>query len=307
MLYLAGPRILPALLILVIPLFLGPYWQKVMISVCVFSLLAVSWDLLAQAGMLSLGHALFFGMGAYITGVLNYYFKVPIIISIPIATILGGAISTLLLMPALRLRGIYFAMITLMMPIFMARIIEATAIFGGTEGLYGLSAISNKFLESYIIAIVLLIVFFSFRRMLDLDYGLVMRATSDNDRAVQSSGINIYWTKIQALFFAGAIGAFAGAYMTHIYMFVGIPVFNLDYSIMPIACAVLGGSGTLAGPLLGAFILVPLSEVLRAMGTLRVVFYGILMVVIIVLLPEGIFHYIKRKYFQFEHWVDIEK
>jgi branched-chain amino acid transport system permease protein len=122
-----------------------------------------------------------------------------------------------------------------------------------------------------------------------------------------NAGINIYWFKIQALFISSSIGAFAGALMTHIYMFVGMPVFALDYSILPIAAAVVGGPGTLAGATLGAFILVPLSEALRGVGGLRIVFYGLFLVIFVVALPEGIFHYIRRKYLQFERWVEVEK
>ena len=109
----------------------------------------------------------------------------------------------------------------------------------------------------------------------------------------------------QAVFIAGCIGAFTGAFMTHVYMFVGMPVFALDYSILPIAAAVVGGPGTLAGASLGAFILVPLSEVLREFGGLRIVFYGVFLVIFIVALPEGIFHFIQRKYQQFERWVEV--
>ena len=71
--------------------------------------------------------------------------------------------------------------------------------------------------------------------------------------------------------------------------------------------AVVGGTGTLAGSMLGAFILVPLSELLRGIGGLRIVIYGIFLVLFIVVLPEGIFHYIQRKYHQFERWVEVEK
>ena len=120
------------------------------------------------------------------------------------------------------------------------------------------------------------------------------------------AGINIYWFKAQALFISSAIGAFAGALMTHVYMFVGMPVFALDYSILPIASAVVGGPGSLAGATFGAFILVPLSEVLRGIGGLRIVFYGLFLVIFIVGLPEVIFHYIQRKYHQFERWVEVE-
>ena len=142
---------------------------------------------------------------------------------------------------------------------------------------------------------------------MDSDYGLVLRGINDNDRSVINAGINIYWFKAQSLFFAGAIGSFCGAFMTHVYMFVGMPVFALDYSILPIAASVVGGPGSLAGATLGAFILVPLSEALRGFGGLRIVLYGVFLVVFIVALPEGIFHYIQRKYHQFERWVEVEK
>jgi branched-chain amino acid transport system permease protein len=138
------------------------------------------------------------------------------------------------------------------------------------------------------------------------DYGLVLQGIRDDDRAVICSGIDIYWFKAQALFLAGSVGAFAGALMTHSYMFVGMPVFALDYSILPIAAAVVGGMGTLAGPALGAFILVPLSEALRALGPLRVVFYGIFLVFFTVAVPQGILPYLQQKYHQFERWVDVE-
>jgi branched-chain amino acid transport system permease protein len=122
-----------------------------------------------------------------------------------------------------------------------------------------------------------------------------------------NAGINVYWFKIQALFIASSVGAFAGAMMTHVYRFVGMPVFALDYSILPIAAAMVGGPGSFAGATLGAFILVPLSEALRALGGLRIVFYGVFLVIFVVGLPEGIFHFVSRKYHQFERWVEVEK
>jgi len=307
MLYLAVPRLLPVVGCLVLPLVLGVYWQKVLLSVAVFALLAISWDILAQTGMVSLGQALFFGVGAYCAGVLNHYWGVSPFITIPVAAIAGGLICTLFLLPVLRLRGIYFSMVTLIIPLMLVRIIEATKIFGGTEGLSGMTPLPSKWVELYLIMGVLLTVLFSFRRMLDSDYGLVLKGINDNDRSVINAGINIYWFKAQALFIAGSIGAFSGAFMTHVYMFVGMPVFALDYSILPIAAAVVGGPGTLAGATFGAFLLVPMSEALRGFGGLRIVLYGVFLVVFVVGLPEGIFHYIQRKYHQFERWVEVEK
>ncbi len=307
MFYLSAPRLIPIVGILVLPLVLSIYWQKVILSVAVFALLAISWDILAQSGMISLGQALFFGVGSYCAGVLNHYWGWSPFITIPVAAILGGILCTVFLLPVLRLRGIYFSMVTLIIPLMLVRVIEATRIFGGTEGLSGITPLPSQWIELYLILAALLAALFGFRRLMDSDYGLVLKGINDNDRSVINAGINIYWFKAQALFISAGIGAFAGAFLTHVYMFVGMPGFALDYSILPIAAAVVGGPGTLAGATLGAFILVPLSEVLRGIGGLRIVLYGLFLVIFIVALPEGLFHYIQRKYHQFERWVEVEK
>jgi branched-chain amino acid transport system permease protein len=257
-----------------LPLVLGVYWQKVLLSVGVFALLAISWDILAQSGMVSLGQALFFGVGAYCSGVMNQYWGLSPLISIPAASILGGLICTLMLLPVLRLRGIYFSMVTLIVPLVLVRIIEATRIFGGTEGLSGMTPLPSKWVELYLAMAVLLTALFGFRRMMDSDYGLVLKAINDNDRSVINAGINIYWFKTQALFIAGAIGLLRGVHdpCVHVRGHAGL---CLDYSILPIAAAVVGGPGTLAGATLGACILVPMSEALRGFGGLRIVLYGL--------------------------------
>ena len=306
MLYLSFPRLLPIVGLFVLSFTLSIYWQKVLLSISVIALLAISWDILAQSGMISLGQALFFGIGAYLSGIMNYYWGWPPFLTIPMATIFGGLICTVLLLPVLKLRGIYFSVVTLILPLMLVRIVEATRIFGGTEGISGLTPLPTRWVELYIIIIVLLAALFGFRRLMNSDFGLVLKAINDNDRSVMNAGINIYWFKAQALFMAGSVGAFSGAFMTHVYMFVGMPVFALDYSILSIAAAVVGGIGTFAGAMLGAFILIPLSEILRGLGGLRIVFYGLFLVIFIVALPEGIFHYIQRKYHQFERWVEVE-
>lgn len=141
---------------------------------------------------------------------------------------------------------------------------------------------------------------------MDTDYGVVLKAIKGNDQAVMSNGINVYWFKAQALFVGACAGAFTGAFMTHYYRFVGLPAFSLDYTILPIASTVVGGPGIFAGAMFGSFVLMPLAEFLRAIGTWRVVFYSFLMVIFIVAVPEGIFHYIQRKYHQVERWVATE-
>ncbi len=307
-LYLMLPRVLPVAALLILPLLkgvIGLYWEKVLMITCTIALLALSWDLMASVGLISLGQALFFGAGAYLTGFLNYTFKFPPILTIPLGTLGGAFFCTLVLLPVLRLRGVYFAIVTLTLPLLLARFIETTKILGGTEGMSALSPLPNIWVETYVPVLALLVCLFGFRRLINEDYGLVLQGIRDNDRAVMSGAINIYWFKAQAVFIAGVAGAFAGAFMTHYYRFVGMPAFAMDYSILPLTSAVLGGVGTFAGPTIGAFILMPLSELLRAVGTLRVVFYSAILIICVVGLPEGIFHYIRRKYHQLERMVEV--
>ena len=306
MLYLIFPRVVPIVGLAMGAYFLPLYWKKVMIQACIFAMLSISWDFLSSCGMLSLGQALFFGIGSYVAGSLNHFFKVPVYLTIPIATVVGGLFSTLLLLPVIRLRGIYFAMVTLILPLMLMRVIEATKILGGTEGITALSPFPNIWVEITSVMAVMWFVLFSLRRFISSDYGLIFVSIRDNDRATLASGINIYSFRAQALFIGSSVCAFCGAFLTHSYMFTGMPVFALDYSILPIAASAIGGIGTLAGSLVGALILVPLSEFLREFSTLRIVFYGLILVICVVALPEGIFHYGSRKYSQIERWVKVE-
>ena len=304
--YLLFPRLVPIVGAAVIAYLLPLYWQKVVITTCIFAMLAVSWDFLSSCGLLSLGQALFFGLGSYTAGVLNHYLHLPIYLTIPIATVVGGFLSTIILLPVIRLRGIYFAMVTLILPLMIMRVIEATRIFGGTEGITGLSPIPSNWAGLAFIIAAMWAALFALRRFFGSDYGLIFVSIRDNDRGVMASGINIYAFKAQALFIGASICAFCGAFMTHSYQFTGMPVFAMEFSILPIAAAAIGGIGTLAGPLLGAFVLVPLSEFLREFGTMRIVFYGLILVICVVALPEGIFHYLSRKYSEMERWVKID-
>jgi branched-chain amino acid transport system permease protein len=307
MLYVAAPRILPALLLLVTPLVTESlYVQRVITLTAIYALLALSWDFIElSTGLVSLGQALFFGIGAYLAGLLNLNLGLPPSLTLLLATVIGASISTALLAPCLPLRGIYFAMTTLVYPLLMARIIEATAVVGGTDGLVGVASFADIWVERYVILIFLLAATFALRRFMTTDFGLVLRSIRDNDQAVRASGINVTLYKLVALWIGSALGCFAGAYFTHLYMFVGLSAFSLDLSILPIACAVVGGIGTLVGPVLGAFILVPLAEMLRDLGTLRIVAYSLLLVALVLFKPEGIMSYLKRKYEQVERWVEL--
>ncbi len=306
MFYVFLPRILPILLLLIFPLVVGGgYWGKVLFYSCIFALLALSWDLLTSVGLISLGQALFFGVGSYVAGGLNYYLKWPILLTIPVATIGGAFICTFLLIPVLRLRGVYFSMVTLVLPLLFDHLIETLEILGGTHGLLSLTPFPNHWVAVYLAIFSVFLCLFGLRRLIHEDYGFVLRGIREDDRVVMAGGINIYWYKAQAIFIGGAIGCLAGALMTHYYQFVGRSAFALDNTILPLAGVVLGGSGNFAGSVLGTFILVPLSEALRALGGLRMALYSLILIGALAILPEGLFHFLERKYHQFERIVRI--
>ncbi len=306
-LYLLAPRLVLICGVLILPVAMpSMYWQRVVSIVCIYALLALSFDFLAHfVGLVSLGGAFFIGVGGYIAAIINTHFGLPPIVTIPAATILGAAICTILLLPCLPLRGVYFAIVTLMYPLALARIIEALDIFGGTDGIMGVASFANRWVEQYFMVIILLAFLFAMRRLVNEDLGLVFRAVKDNDQAVRASGMNVTLFKAIGVFIASAMGCLGGACLVHIYMWAGISQFALDFSILPIAATVIGGAGTLVGPILGCFILVPVSELLRAFGTLRIVFYSLILVGFIVFRSEGLMVYGQRKYHQFERWVRV--
>jgi branched-chain amino acid transport system permease protein len=305
--YLTVPRLVLIVGLLALPLVMpGMYWQRVVSIVCIYALLALSFDFLAHfVGLVSLGGAFFVGTGSYLTAILNTKLGLSPLVTIPAATLIGGALCTLMLLPCLPLRGVYFAIVTLMYPLFLARVIEALDILGGTDGIMGIDSFPSAWLEQYFVIIMLLLFLFAVRRLVNTDLGLVLRAVKDNDQAVRASGMDVTRYRALAVFVASAIGCLAGACLVHIYMWAGISTFALDFSVLPIAATVIGGSGTLVGPLLGCLILVPVSELLRDFGTLRIVFYSLILLAFIVFRSEGLMVYGQRKYHQIQRWTKL--
>lgn len=301
--YLLLPRALPVIGVLLLILLVPLYWKKVLVITFIMAIMAVSWDFMASCGLTSLGQALFFAVGAYTAGGFNHYLGLPVYVTLVLGTVLGGVMSTILIFPALRLRGMYFSMVTLIIPLMLMRVVEATKILGGTEGISALTPLPGLAFSVCLSTIAMWLVLFGLRRLVMSDYGMIFIALRDNDRAVEASGLNTLWLKVQAIFIGSSLCAFCGAFMTHYHMSVGMSAFALDLSIFPIASCVVGGIGTLAGPVLGALFLGPLSEALRSLGTFRIVIYSAILVLFIAAIPEGIFPYLKRKYEQTERWV----
>ena len=307
MLFLLLPRAALVIGLLLVPL-MAPslYWQKVICIVGVYALLAIGFDFLAYfVGLVCLGGALFVGVGAYVSGIINYNFGLSPVLTVPIGAITGALICTLVLLPTLPLRGVYFAIVTFMYPVVAERIIWATGAFGGTDGIPGLTMLTNTWVNQYVILAVVLGFTFGLRRLVNEDIGVVLRGVKDNDQAIRASGMSITYYKAVAVFVAALMGCFGGAYLAHLYGWVGISLFAMDFSVFPLVATIVGGPATLVGPLLGCIILVPVSEIFRAFGALRIVFYSLIMVLFILFWSEGLLNWARRKYEQFEHWVSV--
>jgi branched-chain amino acid transport system permease protein len=192
-----------------------------------------------------------------------------------------------------------------MIPLFAVYIIIALSVFGGTEGISALPILPNVWVEQYSILGAVLLALFGMRRLVSEDIGLILRGIKDNDQAVRASGINVTAYKARAVFIAALLGCFGGAYLSHLYGWLGLSLFAMDFSILPIAATVMGGMGTVVGPALGALVLTPMSEALRGFGQLRVVLYCVILIAFMVYKPEGFMNFFERKYHQFERWEDV--
>jgi branched-chain amino acid transport system permease protein len=307
MLFLLAPRAALIIVLLLAPLLVPSlYWQRVICIMGVYALLAVGFDFLAHfVGLVCLGGALFVGVGAYLAGCLNHYLGLPPVLTIPIGSIGGALICTIILLPTLPLRGVYFAIVTFAYPVFLERIIVAANILGGTDGIPGLSILSSTWLSQYSILAVVLLSVFGLRRLVNEDIGVVFRGVKDNDQAIRASGLSVTYYKAIAVFFAALLGCFGGAYLAHLYGWVGMSLLSMDFSVFPLVATVVGGPATIVGPLVGCMLLVPISEMLRAFGALRIVIYSLIMVFFILFWSEGLVNWARRKYEQFEHWVRV--
>lgn len=305
--FLMGPGIALVIILLILPLMLPPYWQRVLTVTGVYALLSIGFGFLANyVGLVNLGGALFVGVGGYISGILNSSLGLPPLIAIPIATLAGAFICTVVFLPCLPLRGVYFAIVSFVYPLIITMLISATGFLGGTDGIAGLDVLPNMWVSQYLIIFVVLAYTFGISRLVNYkDMGLVFRGVKDNEQAIRASALNITLYKAQAVFIGATMGCFGGAYLTHIYGWVGMSLFAMDFSILPLAATAVGGATTIYGPLAGALLLVPISESLRAFGTLRIVFYSVILVFCVVFWTEGTVNFLRRKYEQFERWVRV--
>ena len=259
-------------LLFLIPTFTQqPYIQRMLIFTNMFVIFAVSWDFVSgYTGQLNFGHALFFGVAAYATAMLNRGAPLgphwPIWATIPIGALAAVVAGVAMCLPALRLRGPYLALVTLAFPLILLGVIFANTQFtGGELGISGIDRISDSRITDYYISVVVMLVsVFIMWKLTDAQSGLVrtgiiLHAIREDEIAARASGINTIRYKLFAFAVGGFFAGIAGAMYAHFLRIAGPSSLDLTLSFQAIIWTVFGGIVSIYGAVVGVYILYPLT------------------------------------------------
>lgn len=283
-----------------LPQFVGKGVLRNIIFANYLAIFAMSWDVLSgRTGYISFGHPFLIGIGAYTTAILSYRFGVPVYFSIPlavVATVIGG---TFFLFPALRVKGTYFALVTLAFMELMYQLTQVIRpdITGGTRGISGVEtlltgAVSNFYLSTFLMIAIAIVLWMMMRTRL----GIALSAIGMSEESVSGSGLNTTKLKLVAFFIGAAVAGLGGAFYVH-YLGSVAPraLFDINFLFMVLVAALIGGAGTVIGPIMGAFFLTFLLEYLRPFlpGTERFLIFGCIALLLYMFQPKGIYHLIQ--------------
>jgi branched-chain amino acid transport system permease protein len=271
---LLGVAVLPAVVT-------NAYWQGVIVVSMYFAMLAIAWNILAgYTGQFSLAPAAFGMIGAYATGLLAYYYNTGFAIGIPAAILVSGFIGLVLGRIVLRLRGPYLALTTLSFAEIMRLVISNSIDF--TRGDLGLNVpgiFQDRLPYYYMMVLVLLAIQVGLFYLLRSRAGLYLRAIRDDEIAAASRGVRIVYWKTFAFTLSAAICGLAGALYGHFAHFVSPELGLLQQTGVVISMVVIGGLGTMVGPLIGALLVYVASEFLRDVGNYQLVVFALLVII----------------------------
>ena len=282
-----------ALGLALLPLVVGPYPQTIARSVLTYMMLALSWDMLIRSGQLSFGIAGFFGLGGYAAALGAAYLGIPPVFTLLFAALVVGVVAVLIGAVVLRLRGMYFAIVTLALAeIFRIVMHNWSGFTGGPNGmLLPRTAFNGDSTATYLMMIVLAALVVALSEWFERSrLHFALTAIRNDEIVAKSTGIDIYRYLIVAFAVTSAIQGAVGASYAQLYGFVTPESsFNVNYTLIPLAMTLLGGMYGTWGPVVGAVLLGVLGEYLKLIvpyGHLLV--YGVIIVVVILFMPKGI-------------------
>jgi branched-chain amino acid transport system permease protein len=285
------------------------YFQHLLVTSLIFVIFASSWNLLTgYAGQLNLGAAAFFGIGAYASALLALKLGVSPWLGLFLGSLLAAAAGFLLGIPSLRLSGPYLAITT----IGFAEILRLVAmnwvdLTRGSLGLYGIPPLTgfwgitftSEISYYYVCLAAACLALFCFRRLTRSEFGLTLESMREDDLGAASIGIDTSRYKLTVFTISAFFGGFAGALFAHYQRLVSPDTLSLGETFTVLTMTMLGGLGTLTGPVIGAVLLTFLSEGLRFVEDIvkidvRMIIYGMLLIVTILFMRGGIMGLIER-------------
>ena len=287
------------LMLLLLPLLTKDmYILRILAIAAIFSIFAASWDLLSgYVGQVSFGHALFFGVAAYTTALLNLRLGWSPLVTIPIGALASVLVGLLVGIPCLRLKGPYLGLATLAFPILLMGIIFAfPKFFGGELGISGITRLASVRLNEYYLAVILMLVLcFIMWKITDSKIGIIFHAIREDEIAVRASGINTIKYKLLAFCLSGFFAGIAGGLYTHFLRIAGPSMLAVLMSFQAIIWTIFGGIVTIYGAIAGVFILYPTLEILRAAAQYRMLIFALIVLIVLRFMPEGITTFVRDK------------
>ena len=284
------------------------YYIHILIMTFIFIILLLSLNMVAgYAGQVSVCHCAFYGVGAYTSALLTLQLGISSWLALPVAVIFAGILGFLIGYPALRLRGHYFAIATLCFGLIVTMVFNNwTGLTRGPMGLPGIAppdsiplpflseiSFSSKINFYYLaFAFVLFSIYVNYR-LIHSRIGMAFIAVREEVDLAESVGINTMRLKLLAFTVSAALAGIAGSLYAHYVRFISPESFTFIDSFYLIAGMVIGGKGSLGGPIIGSLILVALPEYLRALEQYQWLIYGVLIIVVLIFMPNGIWGAIK--------------
>lgn len=281
---------------------LNGYWVFVLANVALLAIVGVGLNvLLGLTGQVSFGHVGFYAIGAYTMAILTTKAGLSFWLVWPLAALLGGVFGALVALPALRVKGPYLAMVTIAFGLIVEHsLVEASALTGGQNGIMGLSAPSLGSLATGERAMALLAIsaaglaLAAYAWLSRGTWGAAMHAVRDSETAAESVGMNPLVIKTVAFAISAVFAAAAGALFAPLSGFVTPHTFGFVQSILFVLVVMIGGAGSVAGPLVGALVVGLLPELLSGLEDYRLLFFGVLLLVVLWIAPDGMAGLVRR-------------
>ncbi|MER2529936.1 MAG: branched-chain amino acid ABC transporter permease [Candidatus Competibacter denitrificans] len=285
-------------LMAVAPWFLNAYQVDVLNSIGLYTLLGLSLNLiLGEAGLFNMGHAAFYAMGAYTAAILNTRYQIPILWTLPLSGAVAGAFALVVARPVVHLRGDYLLIVTIGVG-EIVRIALVNDVFGITGGANGIFGINRPRLFGYVIrrpedffyliwGFVALTIFL-FVRLKKSRFGRALNYLREDEIAAEGSGINTAYYKLAAFGLGAAWAGMAGTLFAAKMTIISPESFSFWESVVLFMIVILGGAGSIPGVLLAAFLVVGLPELFREFAGARMLVFGLVMMVMMVVRPQGL-------------------